>query len=275
MRSTSLIAIGPSSSVVGRRHPEHVGVFGVAVVRRPVEQAVGARDRDEHPDAALGRPRQEVAGVRLVGSGEVGRERAGVEVAHQIDEVLRQGGGIGRAARGGLHPAALAQLRAQRALASLDVFDHAASLGRREKGEQSTRYPRCMAFIVTKAVIPVAGLGTRFLPATKAMPKEMLPVVDKPAIQYVVEEAVAAGLHRRADGHRPQQDRAREPLRPGRRARGDPAEQGRRRQAREGQVRDRPGRRALRAPGRPEGPRPRGAPRQDARRARAVRRSAR
>jgi UTP--glucose-1-phosphate uridylyltransferase len=51
-----------------------------------------------------------------------------------------------------------------------------------------------MATPITKAVIPVAGLGTRFLPATKAMPKEMLPVVDKPAIQYVVEEAVAAGL---------------------------------------------------------------------------------
>lgn len=47
---------------------------------------------------------------------------------------------------------------------------------------------------VTKAVIPAAGLGTRFLPATKAMPKEMLPVVDRPAIQYVVEEAVNAGL---------------------------------------------------------------------------------
>lgn len=47
---------------------------------------------------------------------------------------------------------------------------------------------------VIKAVIPVAGYGTRFLPATKATPKEMLPVVDKPAIQYVVEEAVAAGL---------------------------------------------------------------------------------
>jgi UTP--glucose-1-phosphate uridylyltransferase len=45
-----------------------------------------------------------------------------------------------------------------------------------------------------KAVIPAAGLGTRFLPATKATPKEMLPVIDKPAIQYVVEEAVAAGL---------------------------------------------------------------------------------
>ncbi len=47
---------------------------------------------------------------------------------------------------------------------------------------------------VKKAVIPAAGLGTRFLPATKAQPKEMLPVVDKPAIQYVVEEAVRAGL---------------------------------------------------------------------------------
>lgn len=47
---------------------------------------------------------------------------------------------------------------------------------------------------VRKAVVPVAGLGTRFLPATKATPKEMLPVVDKPAIQYVVEEAVQAGI---------------------------------------------------------------------------------
>src|SRR4030088_1914028 len=46
---------------------------------------------------------------------------------------------------------------------------------------------------VTKAVVPAAGLGTRFLPATKATPKEMLPVVDKPSIQYVVEEAVSAG----------------------------------------------------------------------------------
>jgi UTP--glucose-1-phosphate uridylyltransferase len=51
-----------------------------------------------------------------------------------------------------------------------------------------------MAAPVRKAVIPAAGLGTRFLPATKATPKEMLPVVDKPAIQYVVEEAVAAGF---------------------------------------------------------------------------------
>lgn len=48
---------------------------------------------------------------------------------------------------------------------------------------------------VVKAVVPAAGLGTRFLPATKAMPKEMLPIVDKPAIQYVVEEAAGAGLN--------------------------------------------------------------------------------
>ncbi len=47
---------------------------------------------------------------------------------------------------------------------------------------------------VTKAVFPVAGLGTRFLPATKVLPKEMLPVVDKPLIQYAVEEALAAGI---------------------------------------------------------------------------------
>src|SRR6266480_2273937 len=47
---------------------------------------------------------------------------------------------------------------------------------------------------IRKAVIPAAGFGTRFLPQTKAMPKEMLPVVDKPVIQYVVEEAVAAGI---------------------------------------------------------------------------------
>jgi UTP--glucose-1-phosphate uridylyltransferase len=47
---------------------------------------------------------------------------------------------------------------------------------------------------VRKAVLPVAGLGTRFLPATKATPKEMLPVVDKPVIQYAVEECLAAGI---------------------------------------------------------------------------------
>ena len=47
---------------------------------------------------------------------------------------------------------------------------------------------------IKKVIIPAAGLGTRFLPATKAMPKEMLPIVDKPTIQYIVEEAIAAGI---------------------------------------------------------------------------------
>ena len=47
---------------------------------------------------------------------------------------------------------------------------------------------------VRKAVIPAAGLGTRMLPATKSIPKEMLPILDKPAIQYIIEEAVASGI---------------------------------------------------------------------------------
>ena len=47
---------------------------------------------------------------------------------------------------------------------------------------------------ITKAVFPAAGMGTRFLPATKANPKEMLPIVDKPLIQYAAEEAIAAGI---------------------------------------------------------------------------------
>lgn len=48
--------------------------------------------------------------------------------------------------------------------------------------------------MIRKAVIPAAGLGTRFLPATKAQPKEMLPIVDKPTIQYIIEEAVQSGI---------------------------------------------------------------------------------
>jgi UTP--glucose-1-phosphate uridylyltransferase len=51
-----------------------------------------------------------------------------------------------------------------------------------------------MTHKIRKAVFPAAGLGTRFLPATKASPKEMLPLVDKPLIQYAVEEAVASGI---------------------------------------------------------------------------------
>jgi UTP--glucose-1-phosphate uridylyltransferase len=65
---------------------------------------------------------------------------------------------------------------------------------RAEPGTVRTYHDPMSTPKVTKAVIPAAGLGTRFLPATKAQPKEMLPVVDKPAIQYVVEEAVRAGI---------------------------------------------------------------------------------
>src|ERR1044071_3702933 len=60
--------------------------------------------------------------------------------------------------------------------------------------QEHTSTERSLGPVVTKAVIPAAGLGTRFLPATKGTPKEMLPVVDKPAIQYVDEEAARAGL---------------------------------------------------------------------------------
>ena len=112
--------------------------------------------------------------------------------------------------------------------------------------------------MVRKAVIPAAGLGTRFLPATKAQPKEMLPVVDKPAIQYVVEEAVRAGIRRHPDHHRPRQAVARGPLRPQLRARVLPRE-GRPPGRRGGHAGDRrAGRHPLRPPGRAARPRPRG-----------------
>src|SRR5919204_2632838 len=71
---------------------------------------------------------------------------------------------------------------------------------RRGRGNAPLRAPNVRveheshAMKIRKAVFPAAGLGTRFLPATKAQPKEMLPLVDKPIIQYVIEEAVAAGL---------------------------------------------------------------------------------
>lgn len=63
-----------------------------------------------------------------------------------------------------------------------------------------------------KAVIPVAGLGMHMLPATKAIPKEMLPIVDKPMIQYIVDEIVAAGI-KKSSGNSRVQERSRKPLR--------------------------------------------------------------
>ena len=58
---------------------------------------------------------------------------------------------------------------------------------------------------VRKAIIPAAGLGTRLLPNTKSIPKEMLPLVDKPVLQYIVEEAVAAGVEEDPHHHEPRQ----------------------------------------------------------------------
>ena len=78
---------------------------------------------------------------------------------------------------------------------------------RRRNGE------RRKSRIVRKAVFPAAGLGTRFLPATKAQPKEMLPLVDKPIIQYGVEEAVRGGLRPDHYHHRPREERHRRPFR--------------------------------------------------------------
>ena len=83
-----------------------------------------------------------------------------------------------------------------------------------------------------KAVIPAAGLATRFLPATKAVPKELLPVVDRPVLQYIVEEATAAGIKRRPADHRPGQDLDGRPLRPPPRPGGAAGGEGRRRSAR-------------------------------------------
>ncbi len=84
---------------------------------------------------------------------------------------------------------------------------------------QSSSHEVTTMTLIRKAVFPVAGLGSRFLPATKAQPKEMLPIVDKPLIQYAVEEAVAAGITEHDLHHGPQQARDRGPFRHGLRAR--------------------------------------------------------
>ena len=126
-----------------------------------------------------------------------------------------------------------------------------------------------------KAVIPAAGLGTRFLPATKAMPKEMLPVVDKPAIQYVVEEAAQAGIDdilviigrnkNAISNHFDSVPELEEKLK----------DKGDDERLRRVMAVERPRRHPLRAPGRAQGPRPRRAARQGARRRPPVRGAAR
>ena len=124
---------------------------------------------------------------------------------------------------------------------------------------------------VRKAVFPAAGWGTRFLPATKAQPKEMLPLVDKPVIQYAVEEAVAAGIEQVIIVTSSPEAGDRGPLRPQLRA-GAPARgEGRDREAAPGAAHQRPRPGRLRAPEGAAGPRPRGADGQGPHRPRAVR----
>ena len=128
---------------------------------------------------------------------------------------------------------------------------------------------------VLKAVIPAAGLGTRFLPATKSQPKEMLPVVDKPAIQYVVEESGPSRAHRHPHHHGPGQARHRGPLRPELRARVLPRAEGRGRAAQGSPGDFRARRHPLHPPAGSARPRSRRVHRPRARRRRAVRGAAR
>ena len=98
--------------------------------------------------------------------------------------------------------------------AGADLLDVIANVGRVEHATSATivrlRDPSPLdSLIRPQSRLPAAGLGTRFLPATKAQPEEMLPLVDKPIIQYGVEEAVAAGRRQHHPGHGPRQERDR------------------------------------------------------------------
>ena len=128
-----------------------------------------------------------------------------------------------------------------------------------------------MTAVVRKAVFPAAGLGTRFLPATKAQPKEMLPLVDKPIIQYGVEEAVASGRRQHHPGHRPRQERDRGSLRRLGRARDVPRGPRQNRAARRDPQDLEPDQLLVRAPGRAAWPGPRRARDASPRRRRALR----
>ncbi len=258
MRSTSLIAIGPSSSRGGHRHPEQVHRLLVAVVRRPVQQSVLARHRQQHPDVVLARPVQELAGARLVRSGEVRRDRLGVQILGEADEV---GGDVGvcRVALRARHvPAALPQLGPERALAIADVVAHTGIVG-------------WLGW--THVVHHHQGGHPRRRDGNPVPSGHEGDAEGDAAGRRQAGDPVRGGgggrrrPHRRAHDHRPQQDRAREPLRPGGRAGGAAAAQGRHRPSREGQLLQRARRGALPAPGRPEGTRPRRAAGADARRA--------
>ena len=158
-----------------------------------------AGDGEQDADAPCLGPVHEGAGVRLGGHRQVARDRLRAGRSDQLFESRGEAGGRALTLVAGM------VWRRSRSSARRTRFWTSGSsgmphiLGRRDRAGPARRLDDAntlnrMTDRITKAVIPAAGLGTRFLPATKAMPKEMLPVVDKPAIQYVVEEAVAAGL---------------------------------------------------------------------------------
>jgi UTP--glucose-1-phosphate uridylyltransferase len=159
------------------------------LVRSGVERPVEGRAVDhwhEHTYAAIEECVEQVPGRWFTGHGDVGGDRRTVMPLREA--VATDGGArLGSHGVGHLIPAG-EDGGPQRLFAGCVIVGHVSSVP-----SQDTRVAS-MSSGVTKAVVPVAGLGTRFLPATKATPKEMLPVVDKPAIQYVVEEAVRAGL---------------------------------------------------------------------------------
>src|SRR3989475_2722888 len=161
--------------VAGRRH------------RVPAQQGNGPRGDVAEP--ALVRAaglRRRALGRRAPGAGRAWRGVRGRGAACRVRVVLMAAGR--RGAPEPLRAAARRHHRRQRRRRSR----HVRRRPRRAPPSASPGYDGAVS--VRKAVFPAAGLGTRFLPATKAQPKEMLPLVDKPMIQYVVEEAVASGL---------------------------------------------------------------------------------
>src|SRR5262249_46966207 len=151
----------------------------------------------------------EAAGIRLGPHGDVGGDRAGHlrfgQREHGVAEQAARVGalGLGHSRTFGEQPTPkryftgpqldhvtvyAVQSCLRHAARVLNMADTAADARGAVKSSAATQDA------VTKAVIPAAGLGTRFLPATKATPKEILPVIDTPTIQYIVEEAVSAGL---------------------------------------------------------------------------------
>ena len=173
-------------------------------VARPVKVPVVEDDRQQGLYPALLQLIEQGAGSGLTAHRDVAGDRAGVcDGGFGQQDIAQRPCGFGEVA-GAEGAPSLEQPTPQGLLGLADIW-HGSTLGAcpspgtRPKVNgvsvaPNTNTPSPAGAAVTKAVIPAAGLGTRFLPATKATPKEMLPVVDTPAIQLVVEEAVSAGL---------------------------------------------------------------------------------